>query len=84
MAAGRVEAIRVPINCLDVLAQQIVAMAAMETWNVADLFALVRRAYPYPRPDAAGVRSVLEMVRGRFRFQVDDDETPKTNPADAD
>src|SRR4030095_12489819 len=34
MAAGRVEAIRVPINCLDVLAQQVVAMARMGAWGV--------------------------------------------------
>src|SRR5207302_7195617 len=40
MTAGRVEEIRVPINCLDVLAQQLVAMAAMETWNVPELYAL--------------------------------------------
>ena len=30
-----------PRNPLDVLAQQIVAMTAMETWNVPDLFALI-------------------------------------------
>src|SRR5205823_8715308 len=47
MAAGRVEEIRVPINCLDVLAQQIVAMTAMESWDVPSLYALVRQAYPY-------------------------------------
>src|SRR5437764_13208987 len=40
MAAGRVEAIRVPINCLDVLAQQVVAMAAVEPWDVQALYAL--------------------------------------------
>src|SRR5262249_19884297 len=47
MAAGNVEEIRVPINCLDVLAQQLVAMTAMEAWNVPELYAVVRRAYPY-------------------------------------
>src|SRR5206468_2541041 len=45
MAAGRVEEVRVPTNCLDVLAQQVVAMVAMEAWTVPELFALVRRAY---------------------------------------
>jgi ATP-dependent Lhr-like helicase len=46
MLAGRVEEIRVPTNCLDLLAQQIVAMAAMDNWSVPELYALVRRAYP--------------------------------------
>src|SRR5262249_40933337 len=50
MAAGRVEEIRVPINCLDVLAQQLVAMAAMDAWSVPELYALVRRGGPAPRP----------------------------------
>src|SRR5262245_39408485 len=47
MAAGRVEELRVPTGCLDVLAQQVVAMVAMQPWRVPELFALVRRAYPY-------------------------------------
>src|SRR5262249_51976727 len=47
MTAGRVEEIRVPINCLDVLAQQVVAMVAVEDWPVRDLYRMVRRAYPY-------------------------------------
>src|SRR5205085_10297294 len=43
MAAGRVEALRGPANCLDVLAQQVVALVALEDWRVPDLFLLVRR-----------------------------------------
>ena len=34
-------------NCLDVLAQQVVACVAMDRWDVPALFDLVRRAYPY-------------------------------------
>src|SRR5262249_55323418 len=69
MAAGRVEEIRVPANCLDILAQQVVALAAMDTWDVADLFALVRRAYPYRDLSAQALDTVLEMVSGRYRFR---------------
>ena len=68
MAAGRVEEIRVPINCLDVLAQQLVAMAAMETWSVPELFALVRRAYPYRDLSPQAFEATLEMISGRYRF----------------
>src|SRR5439155_26551266 len=68
MAAGRVEEIRVPINCLDVLAQQVVAMTAMDPWEVSPLFALVRRAYPYRDLSPQAFETVLEMVSGRYRL----------------
>jgi len=68
MAAGRVEEIRVPINCLDVLAQQLVAMAAMDDWNIGDLYSLVRRAYPYRDLSPPAFEAVLEMISGRYRF----------------
>ena len=68
MTAGRVEAIRTPINCLDVLAQQVVALAAMDDWAVPDLYALVRRAYPYRDLSPQAFETTLEMVSGRYRF----------------
>ncbi len=70
MAAGRVEEIRVPTNCLDVLAQQIVAVAAMDDWNVRDLYALVCRAYPYRSLTPQVFEAVLEMVSGRYRWPL--------------
>jgi len=67
MAGGRVEEIHVPVNCLDVLAQQIVAMVAMEPWDVPVLHALVRQAYPFRDLAPEALDSVLEMISGRFR-----------------
>ena len=72
MIAGRVEEIRVPKNCLDVLAQQLVAMAAMDDWNVPELFALVRRAYPYRDLSPQAFEATLEMITGRYRFSPTD------------
>ena len=69
MAAGRVEAIHVPINCLDVLAQQIVAMTAMESWEPIALYQLVRRAYPYRSLSPEAFEKVLEMLSGRYRWR---------------
>src|SRR5205823_12825914 len=43
MQDGAIEAIRLPRNPLDVLAQQVVAMLAMEPWSVDDIAALARR-----------------------------------------
>jgi ATP-dependent Lhr-like helicase len=85
MAAGHVEAIHVPQNCLDVLAQQIVAMAAMDEWRVDDLYRLIRQTYQYRDLTPAALESVLEMITGRFRFQpIDNDDEAvgrRDNPA---
>ena len=59
------------MNCLDVLAQQIVAMTAMEDWPVDDLYRLVRQAYPYRDLTPAAFDAVLEMVSGRYRFDAE-------------
>ncbi len=68
MVAGRVEEIRVPINCLDVLAQQLVACAAMDDWSVPELYVLVRRAYPYRDLSPHAFETTLEMISGRYQF----------------
>jgi len=44
MRSGQIEELRMPRNPLDVLAQHIVAMTAMDDWSVDDVHALVRRA----------------------------------------
>jgi ATP-dependent Lhr-like helicase len=72
MAAGRVEAVQCPRNCLDVLAQQVVAMAAMDPWEAPALYALVRRAHPYRDLSPQAFETVLEMVSGRYRWNPGD------------
>ena len=47
--AGELDALAVPRGPRDILAQQCVAIAAAGEIGVEELFALVRRAYPYPR-----------------------------------
>lgn len=61
-----IEALRVPENPLDVLAQQIIAAVAMDDWPAAEFLALVRRSAPFARlPDAAWT-AVLDMLAGRY------------------
>lgn len=79
MMAGRVEPIRVPSNCLDVLAQQVVAMTALESWDVPRLYGVIRRAFPYQNLSPAAFEAVLEMVSGRYRFRPE--ENPVLAPA---
>ncbi|MDO8795833.1 MAG: DEAD/DEAH box helicase [Vicinamibacterales bacterium] len=66
MRDGDVEATRYPRNPLDVLAQQIVAITAMDPWPVEDLYALVRRAAPFAELDRRMFDGVLDMLSGRY------------------
>src|SRR5437899_378639 len=66
MLRGEIETTRVPRNPLDVLAQQIVAMCAMEDWSVEELGALVRRAYPFSDLGPRALESTLDMLSGRY------------------
>jgi len=66
MRDGRIEALRVPQNPLDVLAQQIVAMVAMDAWQLDDLEALVRRAAPFATLGHGVLEAVLDMLSGRY------------------
>ncbi|MBV7651419.1 ATP-dependent helicase [Streptomyces albidoflavus] len=66
MREGRIEALRVPSNPLDVLAQQIVAMTAMDTWQFDDLLSLARRAAPFSSLPESAFTAVLDMLAGRY------------------
>ncbi|MCX5386073.1 ATP-dependent helicase [Streptomyces sp. NBC_00083] len=66
MRSGEIESLRVPSNPLDVLAQQLVAMTALDTWQVDDLLALVRRAAPFAALPESAFTAVLDMLAGRY------------------
>ncbi|HEY2599218.1 MAG TPA: DEAD/DEAH box helicase [Candidatus Dormibacteraeota bacterium] len=66
MLEGRIESTTVPRKPLDVLAQQIVAMCAMDEWQVDELAAVVRGAYPYSDLGPLALESVLDMLSGRY------------------
>lgn len=66
MHDGLVESTRYPRNPLDVLAQQIVAMTAMDPWTVDDLLAAIRRAAPFAELDRTIFDGVLDMLAGRY------------------
>ncbi|TMD71538.1 MAG: DEAD/DEAH box helicase, partial [Chloroflexi bacterium] len=66
MLEGRIESTVVPRKPLDVLAQQIVAMCALDEWEVEKLGRVVRRAYPYGDLGPLAFESVLDMLSGRY------------------
>src|SRR5256885_1009579 len=66
MRGGEIEETRIPRNALDVLAQQVVAIAADNEVRVDDLHALVRHAYPFADLSRPQLENVLDMLAGRY------------------
>ena len=61
-----IEAVK-PVKCpLDVLSQIIISMAAMETWDIDDLYAQLRTSYPYRFLGREQFDQVLNMLAGRY------------------
>lgn len=67
MQEGVLEPIGLPRNCLDVLAQQVVAMVAMEPGiAVAEVGDRVRRSAPYADLSDDALVATLDMLDGRY------------------
>jgi ATP-dependent Lhr-like helicase len=66
MTAGQVEETFYPRNPLDVLAQQVVALACDGVWKVDEVYSLVRRAAPFAELPRASFDGVLDMLSGRY------------------
>ena len=66
MRAGEIEELKIPHNPLDVLAQQIVAMTAVDDWLVDELEQTVRRAAPFGGLTRPVLEAVLDMLAGRY------------------
>src|SRR5579859_397734 len=74
---GDLDRLIIPESPVDVLAQQIVAACSAEEWVEDEMFALVRRAYPYRTLKREVFDSILEMLsegiaarRGRYGAYV--------------
>ncbi len=60
--AGELDRLEIPPAPLDILAQQIVAACACEEWSEEELFALVRRTYPYRELARADFEAIVAML----------------------
>lgn len=63
---GRLDAIEIPYNALDILAQQIVATCANEQWNEDDLYQLVTESSSYADLTREDFDSVIRMLSDGF------------------
>ena len=73
-----------PEKPLDILAQQIVAMCAVEDWQVDDLFSVIKNAYPYRNLNKKEYMSIVTMLtegisarRGRYGSYLMHDQVNK-------
>jgi ATP-dependent Lhr-like helicase len=66
MLDGEVEPLRMPRNPLDVLAQQLQAMVALDERTADELESVVRRAAPFADLPRAQFDGVLDMLSGRY------------------
>jgi ATP-dependent Lhr-like helicase len=66
MHEGAIETTVMPRNPLDVLAQQLVAMAVMDRWTVAELLEIVTRAAPFETLSREALEAVLGMLAGAY------------------
>lgn len=61
-----IEAARIPRFPLDVLAQVLLSMCAVETWNIDELYDVVRCGFPFRELKRAHFDLTLEMLAGRY------------------
>jgi ATP-dependent helicase Lhr and Lhr-like helicase len=66
VAEGDIEPLRIPERALDVLAQAIAGITALDPWKADDLFAFVRRSWPYRELSRKEFDLTLEMLAGRY------------------
>ena len=78
---GHLDKLEIPECPMDILAQQIVAMVAVEEWSEEELYKLVRRAYPYRNLQRDKFEQIVEMLsdgisarRGRYGAYLSRDQ----------
>jgi ATP-dependent Lhr-like helicase len=79
MRSGQIESMRYPRNPLDVLAQQIVSMVAMDPVTVDEVEELVRRAAPFSGLPRSALEAVLDMLAGRYPSDAFAELRPRLN-----
>ncbi|HET8976076.1 MAG TPA: DEAD/DEAH box helicase [Solirubrobacterales bacterium] len=66
MRSGEIEETVIPQNPLDVLAQHLVSMAALDEWEIDEVESLVRSVQPFSELSREQLENVLDMLDGRY------------------
>ena len=66
MLSGQIEALRIPANPLDILAQQTVAATALGPIDVEEWFDVVRRSAPFATLPRSAFDATLDLLSGKY------------------
>jgi ATP-dependent Lhr-like helicase len=65
----KINKIKFPKNCLDVLAQQIFGMAINKVWNEEELFQLIKKSYCYHELTRKDFLDVISYLAGEYSLE---------------
>ena len=65
----KIDKIHIPKNCLDVLSQQIYGMTIQKTWNIDEMFNLIKKSYCYAGLSRENFMSVISYLAGEYALE---------------
>lgn len=74
---GGVEHVKPPAQCLDVLAQHLVSMAAFKSYEIDEVMEILPRAWPFCKITREDVKAVLGMLAGDYEHEKDIPARPR-------
>ncbi|PIN77809.1 ATP-dependent helicase [Candidatus Woesearchaeota archaeon CG10_big_fil_rev_8_21_14_0_10_34_12] len=65
----KIDNIRIPKNCLDVLSQQIYGMVIYKVWEINELFKLIKKSYCYSGLSREDFLDVISYLSGEYALE---------------
>ncbi|MEK6891171.1 MAG: ATP-dependent helicase [Nanoarchaeota archaeon] len=69
MIEKKIDKIKFPRNCLDVLSQQIYGMAIYKIWNVTEIYDLIKRSYCFSELTKNDFYDVISYLAGEYALE---------------
>jgi ATP-dependent Lhr-like helicase len=69
MIEKKIDRIYFPRNCLDILSQQIYGMAIYKTWDIDELFNLIRKSYSYSTLSKNDFFDIISYLSGEYNLE---------------
>ncbi|MEM4625305.1 MAG: ATP-dependent helicase [Candidatus Pacearchaeota archaeon] len=65
----KIDRVTFPMNCLDVLAQQIFGMAIQKVWDLDELFSIIKKSYCYSTLSKNDFYDVISYLSGQYALE---------------
>jgi len=69
MIEKKIDKIKFPKNCLDVLAQQIFGMAIYKIWDIDELFTIIKKSYCYSELTKNDFYDIISYLAGEYDLE---------------